>query len=323
MDTKFGVLKMLEQNRGSMLSGQQLALGLGVTRAAVWKAIKALVTDGYDIASVHGEGYALAPDCDKISEAAIRAHLPQKMDDVMVVVKDSSESTNIDAAALAAQGAPNGSVVVALQQSAGQGRIGKSFASPVGGIYFSVVLRLNADVALAPMITPAAAVAVSQAFEKHLAISPSVKWVNDIFVGGKKVCGISAQATADFFSRDLRSVIVGIGINYTTPTHLFPPELRDIAASLYPDGDAPPVRNALIADIVSALADFAESLVPSEFMPEYRRRCFVIGKRVKYAIDNSPESGIVKTVADDGSLEIELDDGTQRKLGCGEISILF
>lgn len=320
MDTRSLVLSVLERRRGERVSGEKLAAEAGVSRAAVWKAVKALIDDGYAIESVRGGGYTLSPACDKISEAAIRAFLPQSLSGATVVVKDATSSTNIDAAALAADGAPSGSVVVALSQSAGQGRIGKTFFSPSGGIYFSVVLRVDADLSSAPLITHAAAVSVAQAFESLLGVSPSIKWVNDLFVDDKKVCGISAQATADFFSSRLRSVVVGIGIDYSSDLSSFPEELRGVAGVLFPR-NAPPVRSRLIAAIVSSLAAHAEHLDPGAFMPEYRRRCFVIGRRVDYVLDNVPESGVATDVADDGALIVKTDDGQQRRLSSGEISV--
>lgn len=320
MDTKSDILLLLERQKGTRLSGEYLASVLGVTRAAVWKAVKALIADGYDIDSVRGEGYALSPTCDIVSEASIRAYLPESFSDAALIVKPSVISTNIDAAALAAQGAPNGSTVVALSQSAGQGRIGKSFCSPEGGLYFSVVLRLSADVSAAPMITPAAAIAVSQSLEKLFGFHPSIKWVNDVFVEGKKVCGISTQATADFFSSQVRNVIVGIGINYATDPSSFPPELADVAGTLFAK-DAPPMRSRLIASVISSLVSYAEDLNPASFMPAYRERCFVIGRRVDYVYDNAPESGVARDVDDDGALIVQKDDGTERRLRCGEISV--
>lgn len=320
MDTRSLVLSVLERRRGKRVSGEKLAAEAGVSRAAVWKAVKALIDDGYAIDSLRGEGYALSPDCDMISEAAIRAFLPPRLADATIVVKDATASTNIDAAALAADGAPNGSVVVALSQNAGQGRVGKSFFSPLGGIYFSVVLRVDAPLSAAPLITHAAAVSVAQAFERLLGVSPAIKWVNDLFVDGKKVCGISAQATADFFSSQLRSVVVGIGIDYSSDLSAFPEELRGVAGVLFPK-DAPPVRSRLIADIVSSLSAHATHLDPGAFMPEYRRRCFVIGRRVDYVFDNVPESGVATDVADDGALIVRTDDGRERRLSSGEISV--
>lgn len=320
MDTRSLVLSVLERRRGMRVSGEKLAAEAGVSRAAVWKTVKTLIDDGYAIDSLRGEGYMLSPDCDIISEAAIRAFLPPDLADAAVIVKDSTVSTNIDASALAAAGAPNGSTVVALAQSAGQGRIGKSFFSPSGGIYFSVVLRIDARLSAAPLITHAAAVSVSQAFERLLGVFPSIKWVNDLFVDGKKVCGISAQATADFFSSRLRSVVVGIGIDYSSDLSVFPEELKDVAGVLFPK-DAPPMRSRLIADIVSSLSAHATHLDPGAFMPEYRRRCFVIGRRVDYVFDNVPESGVATDVADDGALIVRTDDGRERRLSSGEISV--
>ena len=322
MDTKTRILQILERNRGKVFSGEQLAEKTGVTRAAVWKAVKALVAGGCRIEAVRGGGYTLSEDTDALSATSIRACLPERYSSLPVTVAQEVSSTNILAQQAASEGAPHGTVVAAVRQSAGQGRVGKSFCSPDGGIYFSIVLRLGSGIERAPLITLAAAVAVMRSLKRVLGIDASVKWVNDVFLNGKKICGISAQAQTDFFSSAaLRSVVVGIGINYSTPQSAFSEELRNIAGTIYGDGSAPPKRNELVADIVSELLDLSADLENAAFLDEYRSRCFVIGRRVSYVYEGTPETAVAKTVGDDGALIVKTDGGIVRALKGEEISV--
>lgn len=321
MDTKSAVLQLLEENRSTALSGQQIADALGVSRAAVWKAVKSLQDKGYPIEASTNKGYTLSQNSDIISVQGIRAFLPDSYKDIPLQVKDSTVSTNIDVAALTNEGAPHGTTVVSLSQSSGQGRLGKTFCSPKGGIYFSVLLRPTVSISKAVMITPAAACAVHSAIKKLFGLDVSIKWVNDIYLNGRKVVGISTQAHADFASGAISGIIVGIGINYSTAQKDFAPELSEKAGSLFAK-DAPAKRNELIALTISNLLDLARNLDPKEYMDYYRQNCFVLGCTVDYEIDKLPHCGVVTAIEDNGSLIIkEEGNPSPRILSCGEISV--
>ncbi len=321
MDTRSAVLRLLEENKTNALSGQQIADRLGVSRAAVWKAVKSLQEDGYCINATTNKGYTLTEASDIVSVEGIRAALPQRYKDLPLDVKQSTVSTNIDVGTAAANGAPHGTTVVALEQKSGQGRLGKSFCSPKGGIYFSTLIRPTLSIDKAVMITPAAAVAAHKAITDVLGLPVSIKWVNDIYMNGRKVVGISTQAQADISVGGISGIIVGTGINYNTAKEDFSEDIKNKAGSLYYE-NAPSKRNELIAAAITNLLDLSADLTDKSYMDYYRKNCFVINNRVDYEIDREPKSGIVQSIDDNSSLLIK-EDGKEdiRKLSCGEISV--
>ena len=321
MDTKTAVLRLLEENKTTALSGQQIADRLGVSRAAVWKAVKSLTSEGYSISATTNKGYMLTGKSDIVSVEGIRAALPERYKNLPLEVKQSTVSTNIDVGAAAANGAPHGTTTVSLEQKSGQGRLGKTFCSPRGGVYFSTLIRPTLSIEKAVMITPAAAVAVHKAITEVLGLPVSIKWVNDIYMNGRKVVGISTQAQADIAVGGISGIIVGIGINYNTAQTDFSPELKDKAGSLFYE-NSPARRNELIAATITNLLDLSKDLTDKSYMDYYRKHNLVIGARVDYEIDKETKSGIVENIDDNGSLIIHEDGKSEkRRLSCGEISV--
>lgn len=321
MDTKTAVLRLLEENKTTALSGQQIADRLGVSRAAVWKAVKSLAGEGYSISATTNKGYMLTGKSDIVSVEGIRAALPERYKNLPLEVKQSTVSTNIDVGAAAANGAPHGTTTVSLEQKSGQGRLGKTFCSPRGGVYFSTLIRPTLSIEKAVMITPAAAVAVHKAITEVLGLPVSIKWVNDIYMNGRKVVGISTQAQADIAVGGISGIIVGIGINYNTAQTDFSPELKDKAGSLFYE-NAPAKRNELLAATIANLLDLSKDLTDKSYMDYYRKHNLVIGARVDYEIDKETKSGIVENIDDNGSLIIHEDGKSEkRRLSCGEISV--
>ena len=321
MDTKTAVLRLLEENKTTALSGQQIAERLGVSRAAVWKAVKSLASEGYSISATTNKGYMLTGKSDIVSVEGIRAALPERYKNLPLEVKQSTVSTNIDVGAAAANGAPHGTTTVSLEQKSGQGRLGKTFCSPRGGVYFSTLIRPTLSIEKAVMITPAAAVAVHKAITEVLGLPVSIKWVNDIYMNGRKVVGISTQAQADIAVGGISGIIVGIGINYNTAQTDFSPELKDKAGSLFYE-NAPAKRNELLAATIANLLDLSKDLTDKSYMDYYRKHNLVIGARVDYEIDKDTKSGIVENIDDNGSLIIHEDGKSEkRRLSCGEISV--
>lgn len=321
MDTKTAVLRLLEENKTTALSGQQIADRLGVSRAAVWKAVKSLASEGYSISATTNKGYMLTGKSDIVSVEGIRAALPERYKNLPLEVKQSTVSTNIDVGAAAANGAPHGTTTVSLEQKSGQGRLGKTFCSPKGGLYFSTLIRPTLSIEKAVMITPAAAVAVHKAITEVLGLPVSIKWVNDIYMNGRKVVGISTQAQADIAVGGISGIIVGIGINYNTAQTDFSPELKDKAGSLFYE-NAPAKRNELLAATIANLLDLCKDLTDKSYMDYYRKHNLVIGARVDYEIDKDTKSGIVENIDDNGSLIIHEDGKSEkRRLSCGEISV--
>ena len=232
MSTKSEVLKLLEENKGTYLSGEELAIKLGCSRTAIWKAMKTLREEGYEILAVNNRGYALSKENNVLSEEAIRLGLNKKA--VKIEVKREIPSTN---QYLKQKGIEEeyeeGSVVVAESQSAGKGRRGRHFYSPGKcGLYMSVLLKPKKTAQESLKITAAAAVAVCRAVEKVCKVSLGIKWVNDLYLGEKKVCGILAEM-ALAADGSIEYAVVGIGININMSSEDFGAQLEATATSLY------------------------------------------------------------------------------------------
>jgi len=233
------------------------------------------------------------------------------------------DSTNRELRRLALEGAPHGTVVLAGRQTAGRGRNGRSFFSPGDtGIYLSVLLRPDLATSSALLCTTAAAVAVCRAIDSLRVGSAGIKWVNDIYLDGKKVCGILTEGMAGFESGRIESIVIGIGVNYSTPLEVFPPELRGIAGSVFP-GTVPTgaSRNRMAAAIISSLLDLVNQLESPAFMDEYRRRSVVLGREVRVMQGNQVYGAVAEEIDDAGALWVRTPSGDRKLLNSGEISL--
>jgi BirA family biotin operon repressor/biotin-[acetyl-CoA-carboxylase] ligase len=191
MAIKDAILKTLEENRGTPLSGEALAAALRVSRTAVWKAVRQLRAEGHAIDAATNRGYALAADSSRLSVPGIALWLADAAASEKIHIFDSLESTNLTAKKMALAGNAHGAVVLAEEQTGGRGRLGRSFDAPRGdSVYISFILRPPADVRVSQLLTVAAAVAVSRTVET-LTAPPAgrcqIKWVNDVLVDGKKI----------------------------------------------------------------------------------------------------------------------------------------
>ncbi len=208
-------------------------------------------------------------------------------------------------------------LVLSDSQRGGRGRMGRSFYSPEGtGIYMTLVLDITEEsLASAVKITTAASVAVSRAILSVTGKNVGIKWVNDLYLNNKKICGILAES---FFTDGRRYAAVGVGINLST--YVFPSELEGIAGSIGEDGE---VRRELTASVCREIYDIYEDIKQGDtrYMEEYRSRSTVLGKQVDFVIDGIKYSGEALSVDDSGGLLVQSDDGEQRVLCSGEISL--
>lgn len=306
---KEDILKTLSGARERYLSGQELAKTFGVSRNAVWKAVKALQADGVEIEAVTNKGYRLAPD----ALTRFDIVLPEGVE---LYFYDSIDSTNTQAKRLLAEGLSGKELITANEQTAGRGRQGRSFYSPKNtGIYYSYVFHPQKTLADAVFITTAAAVSVIRAIERLSAVKPTIKWVNDVYVEGKKVCGILTEAVSDFENGALESVIVGIGINVSTAS--FPAELQDTAASL---GDASITRAQLLNTAVEELVRVAEDLENPAIMEDYKRHSAVIGKEITFIKNGTTTKATAIDIDEKGGLVVKTEQGTLT-LSSGEITV--
>lgn len=325
MSTKNSILELLEQQRGESISGEHLAGVLGISRNAVWKAIKELQKDGYNIVAVTNKGYCLSAENDIISIPGIKPFLSERSQFYAnkIQVHKSLESTNKTAKEMAVAGAEHGTIIISDCQTMGRGRYSRNFFSPSGGgLYMSIVLRPEAMHFKNPTsVTAFAAVSVCEAIESISTKVPRIKWVNDIFIDGKKVCGILTEAVTDFESGGLDWVVLGIGINVHTRTEDFPCDLQSIATSIYPDEKMSGVRNRLSAEIINRILGFETLPSETEIFEKYKKRLMVLGKKIT-VIQNQVEYKATAIDVDSvGHLVVKNESGERITLSSGEIRI--
>ena len=312
---------LLESNKSVFLSGEEIARRLGVSRNAVWKAIKALQADGYPIQAVPNRGYCLAASSDVLSESGIRQYLSGEARELILHVYDSVDSTNAVLKSLANAGAPEGTVVIATEQTGGRGRKGRSFYSPQGtGVYVSLLLKPKIAPDDATLITTTAAVAVCGAVEALSGEAASIKWVNDVFLRGKKVCGILTEGAFDMESGQFDYAILGTGINIYKPGGGFPAEIREVAGSVL-DSPAPDAKNRAIAEYLNHFLPLYRSLGSAETNAEYKKRSFVLGKMVNVLSGNGATPARALDIDERCRLVVEYADSRREALSSGEISV--
>lgn len=313
--------ELLESNKSVYLSGEEIARRLGVSRNAVWKAIKSLKADGYPIAAAPNRGYCLAAESDVLSDSGIRRYLTGEAQALDLIVYDAVDSTNLVLRKLAGEGAPEGTVVIAAEQTGGRGRKGRSFFSPQGtGVYISLLLKPKIAPDDATLITTTAAVAVCGALEALSGKPAEIKWVNDVFMDGKKVCGILTEGSFDMESGQFEYAVLGAGINVYTPTDGFPAQIADIAGSAL-ESPAPDAKNRAVAEYLNRFLPLYRSLGSAETAAEYRRRSFVPGREITVLSEAGETPARALDVDDRCRLVVEYADGRREALSTGEISI--
>ena len=321
MTTKERLLSLLESQQGSFFSGEELAQELQVSRAAVWKAVNALRQEGFAIDAANNRGYCLSRDADVLSVQGIRKHLAPENRDIPITLLPTVPSTNAAARELAEQGAPSGSLVLSRTQTRGRGRYGRSFFSPADtGLYLSILLRpSHTSPRQTVTLTAAAAVAMCQAIESVCDEAPQIKWVNDIYLQGKKVCGILTEAAFGLETGVPEYVVVGAGLNVYTPEGGFPPELESTAGGLLPHRAAD-VKNRLAAEFVNRFLSLAQAQ-PEDFLEDYRSRSLVLGKRVTVLSGDKEQEALALGIDDSCRLVVRYDSGETETLSWGEIRI--
>lgn len=320
MTTKEQLLTLLEDRQGSFVSGEELAGALKLSRAAICKAVKALRQEGYAIEAVTNRGYRLSPESDIVSVQGVKRRLKP---DLQITFHPSVDSTNRVLRALAEQGAAEGTVVIAGAQTQGRGRYGREFFSPEDtGIYLSLLLRpVHADPRQTVTLTAAAAVAMCQAIEAVCGESPKIKWVNDIFLHGKKVCGILTEAAFSLETGAPEYVVVGAGINVYAPRDGFPPALEGVAGALW-ESTVPDGKNRLTAEFLNRFWALYAAGDPLAFLEEYRRRSLVIGKNITVLAGSMEAKARAVGIDDQCRLLVQYESGETDALSYGEVRIL-
>jgi len=318
------VLSLLLEHPEESLSGEAMSRTLGVSRAAVWKAIEALRQEGYEISSAPNRGYRLESAPDRVREGELAGPLAGCLVGSSLLCLEVIDSTNTECKRRAMAGAPEGLVVVAEEQTGGRGRLGRSFQSPKGcGLYLSALLRPRLEPAAVTDFTAWVAVAVCDGIEAACGVRPRIKWTNDIILNGKKLVGILTEMGLESESNALEYLVTGIGINVNHRPEDFGEDIRDMATSLAQALGHPVRRSVLAAEVVKALdrmyAGFPQN--KEEYLEKYRADCLTPGNQVQLITPVSRQEAYAVEIDDQFRLVVELPDGTKKALSAGEVSV--
>lgn len=310
---------------GGYLSGEEMSRTLGVTRAAVWKEIEALRSAGWPIESATRKGYRLAGPPPALSAPYLSGRLgPDNLFAGKVLVEPLVDSTNTWLKHRAAS-LPTGTALLAEEQSGGRGTHGRSFQSPRGdGLYLSVLIRPHVGLADLLTLTGWVAVAAREGVEKASGAPVDIKWLNDLYLNGRKLCGILTEFTLLAESGEPDYVVVGMGVNMNQTRDTFRAQgLEDIATSLALEG-YPVERNHLALCLLEALDKLAREFPAkrAEYLERYRAHCVTLGRRVSFDGEGALQTGTVTGVDDDFALLVHGDDGREHTVSSGTVKMI-
>lgn len=322
------ILRVLREAGDNFVSGQNLCKSLGVTRQAVWKNITQLKENGYEIESVSNKGYRLKSVPDMLFGPDIESRLPEGCFCRKVICYQSIDSTNTRAKQLAEEGEPEGTLVIADEQTGGKGRRGRAWKSEKGiGIFMSLLLRPTVHPSQASCLTLVAALAVNQGIRQVCQVECGIKWPNDIVLNGKKICGILTETSSELDY--IHYAVIGIGINANTES--FPEELAQKGTSIYLETGKKVDRQALAASCMEAFskyyAIYCKTGDLSGLLEEYNQALVNKGRQVQILHGMSEqvdpdeiETGIAQGIDRHGALLVEKEDGLCQVVS-GEVSV--
>ncbi len=317
----YRILELLRRQEG-FLSGEDIGRELSITRAAVWKGIKKLREEGYEIEAVTNRGYRLTNPETMYNKRELEQGLKTKTMGQTIYFYEETDTTNNRARELALEGAPEGTLVVAEKQTAGRGRRGKVWESPLGtGIWMSLVLRPQIMPAEASVLTLLCGLATAEAIEAETGLSAGIKWPNDILINGKKAVGILTEMDCEM--SEVHFVIPGIGINVNTAS--FPPEIAEIATSLYLECGKTVSRRRLVHRVLERLEEHYETFLRTgsfaAMLEDYRKLCITLGKEV-HVLGREPFFAEALDITPEGELLVRrADNGKEEVVFSGEVSI--
>lgn len=318
---KARLLRILRETDG-YVSGQQLCEYFGVSRTAVWKVIRQLKEDGYQIEAVQNKGYRLleVPDVFTGEEVASRLHtrrLGRKC-----ICLQSVDSTNTYARRLAEDGAEDGTLVLAEEQTGGKGRRGRAWSSPRGEqIAMTLLLRPRIRPEHASQMTLLMAMAVAKGVRRLCGLEAWIKWPNDVVVGGRKICGILTEMNTEVDY--IHYVVIGTGVNVNQAS--FPEELEQTATSLSLEARHRFSRAEAAACILDEMEPLYETFLKTEDLrelyEEYNSLCVNCGRQVQVLHPDGAYAGIAEGIDDKGELLVRRDNGTAERVYAGEVSV--
>jgi len=325
MSVRAGILATLKENQGYWVSGQTLSESLNVSRTAIWKHIKNLLEEGYEIESASKKGYRLNGPANVLTQAEVGSGLAtQLFGRESYFYFREIDSTNNRAKALAAEGVPEGTVVVADMQTAGRGRRGRQWFSPSNqGIYVSVVLRPSLPLREISRISLVAAVAVAETLREEFGLDALIKWPNDILIDHKKIAGILSEAVIDTVG--LEYMVVGIGLNINQDLSQFPADLRMPATSLRVENSQAVARVRILQSLLLSLEQQYLRLLAGDFesiLVRARALSMVLGQQVRLETAEGFVVGKAVDINSDGYLMVVNPDGSVQAVMSGEIDVV-
>ena len=321
MDIRYEILRTLRESRDS-LSGQELSRQLGITRTAVWKHIRALEEEGYEIEAVNRKGYRLAGVPDTIAAREVQSRLETKRMGKEIRYFSTIGSTNQYAKKIAEEGAASGTLVIADEQTAGKGRRGRSWVTPPGEtIAFTLLLRPKLSPDRVSMVTLVMGLAVAKAVNTLYPLKAGIKWPNDVVINGKKLCGILTEMSAEVMH--VNHIVIGVGINANMTS--FPKELSRIATSLKLELGRDVSRAELIAQVMAEFERLYEKFEEDGDLravsEEYNALCLNAESMVRVLDPNGEYTGTSHGINALGELLVETESGQVRNVYAGEVSV--
>lgn len=307
------ILDILKDANG-YISGEKISEQLGISRAAVWKHIKKFKQDGYEIESVTNKGYRLVSSPDIITEHSIKQGLNTEFIGRNIFIYDKTDTTN--ERAKSNSDAPDGSLFIAEVQTNGKGSRGRGWTSPKGtGIWHSILLKPDISPMEVSQITLVAGLAVCKA----VGLNSMIKWPNDVVIGGKKICGILTEMSAEI--NMVNYVVCGIGINVNMEA--FYEELADKATSMYIESGRKYTRNEIISTLMNEFEYFYKKFLNEglqSLLDEYKKHCITLGRNVNVIFKKENVTGRAIDVDENGALIVETENG-KIAVTSGEVSV--
>lgn len=315
------LLSLLEENAGSFVSGEEISRKLSVSRTAIWKQVRKLEAEGYQIEAVPRMGYRIVGRPSRLSATELQSKLVTRTFGRHLHLRDAVASTQDVLRELAEQGAPEGTLVIAEQQTQGRGRMGRHWVSPAGkGVWMSLLLRPNIPMQRTPQLTLLAAVALSRAIARVVPLEIGIKWPNDLLVGGRKISGILLESAAE--DERIRYVIAGMGISANLEAQDFPPEVLEKAISLRMAAGREIDRTELVAAAMEEFERLYELYAAQGFEPIralWEAHAVTLGRETKLLTPQGEITGIPVELDELGGLRVKLADGSVRTVYSAEI----
>lgn len=321
--SKERVYTLLCSHTDGYLSGEEICQQLGISRTAVWKAVDALRKEGYTIEAQSGQGYRLSAKPERLCEREIRSYLPPtERVGGTILCFETLDSTNTYCRQN--ENLPDGTVVVAVQQTAGKGRMGRSFQSTDAGVFLSLLIKPDLPPTAVMSVTALCGVAVCNAIEAVCGIRPQIKWTNDIVLNRKKICGILTELSLESESGALQSLVMGIGINVNQQPSDFQEDVRKVATSLSMELGHPVSRPQLAAALIVELDHLYAALLQGKtasYLERYRKDCLTLNKDVQLLRRGTAEPAFAVDIDNEFGLVVRHKDGALETVRAGEVSV--